>query len=104
RVRPEFPRLTPAPLTCRFADPTEELFGNDRDHAEPIAAHRWAARSIDDPLRVADAQLRAAESARLHTAHSRADELIDRALVATQSAPTGTARLNREIVAVETML
>ncbi len=37
-------------------------------------------------------------------AHSRADELIDRALVATQSAPTGTARLNREIVAVETML
>ena len=96
--------LQAARLHLRAAEATESMFGADRDHAEPIAAHRWAARAIDDPLRVADALLRAAESARLHTAHARADELIDRALTILQSAPTGTARLNREIVAVETML
>lgn len=100
----ELSALQSARLHLRAAEATEGLFGTDRDHAEPIAAHRWAARAIDDPLRVADAQLRAAESARLHTDHDRADELIDRALTAIQGAPAGAARLNREIRAVETML
>ena len=100
----ELSPLQAARLHLRAASATEELFGADRDHAELIAGHRWAARSIDDPLRVADAQLRAADSARLHTAHARADELIDRALTVIQTAPAGAPRLNREIVAVETML
>ncbi len=100
----ELSPLRSARLHLRAAAAIEDVFGADRDHAEPIAAHRWAARAIDDPLRVADALLRAAESARVHTAHARADELVERALTATQTAPNGAARVNREIAAVETML
>jgi hypothetical protein len=93
-----------ARLHQRAADAIEAVFGADRDHAEPIAAHRWAAAAVDDPLRVTDSLLRGAEAARRHSAIDAAEELIERTVEAARRLPAGPVREDREIDAMERLL
>jgi hypothetical protein len=79
-VLAELSPLRQARLHQRAADAIESAYGTGRDHAEPVAAHRWAASSVDDPAAVVDAQLRAAAVARGRVAMTAAAELVDRAL------------------------
>jgi hypothetical protein len=95
--------LRRARLHQRAADAIEAVFGADFDHAEPIAAHRWAAAAVDDPLRVTDA-LRAAEVARRHSALDAVEELLDRTVEAARRLPAGPVREDREIDAMERLL
>jgi hypothetical protein len=92
-----------ARLHQRAADAIADVYGSGRDHAEPIAAHRWAASSVDDPGAVVDAQLRAAAVARGRAAMTTAADLVDRAFEAAKAMPAGPAREQREVTAVETM-
>ncbi len=92
-----------ARLHQRAADAITAVYGTGRDHAEPIAAHRWAASSVDDPGAVVDAQLRAAAVARGRAAMTAAAELVDRASEAAKAMPPGHERERREVAAVETM-
>ena len=78
-----------ARLHQRAADAITAVYGTGRDHAEPIAAHRWAASSVDDPGAVVDAQLRAAAVARGRAAMTTAAELVDRAFEAAKAMPAG---------------
>ncbi len=92
-----------ARLHQRAADAIEGVYGTGRDHAEPIAAHRWAASSVDDLAAVVDAQLRAAAAARGRAAMIAAAALVDRAFEAVKAMPPSYAREQREVAAVETM-
>jgi DNA-binding SARP family transcriptional activator len=92
-----------ARLHQRAADAITAVYGTGRDHAEPIAAHRWAASSVDDPGAVVDAQLRAAAVARGRAAMTAAAELVERAFEAAKAMPAGHERERREVSAVETM-
>jgi len=96
--------LRRARLHLKAADALESLYGVDRDHAEPIAMHRWAALSVGDPLDAAKALVTAAGIAAGRGALARADDLIELALSAAGVAPTGPRRLDLEIDALETLL
>lgn len=93
-----------ARLHVRAADAIEATYGTDRDHAEPIAAHRWAAAGVEQPLRLVDALTRAGDVARRRGAFDAAEDLLTRALDACRRLPTGAAREDREIEALEQLL
>ncbi len=92
-----------ARLHQRAAAAIERVFGDERDQAEPVAAHRWAAAAVDDPAVVVDAQLRAAVVARSRAAMTGAAALIQRAFDAALAMPSGPERERREEAALELM-
>ncbi len=100
----ELSDLRRARLHLAAADAIEHVFGADPDHAEPLAMHRWNARPLDEPERVASALIVAAKSARRNGALARANELVELSLeVADQCAP-GESRSLPEIDAMEMLL
>ena len=96
--------LRRARLHLAAADAIEHVFGADPDHAEPLAMHRWSARALDAPERVAAALIVAARTARRNGALTRANQLVELALwAADQCAPSETHSM-LEIDAMELFL
>ena len=96
--------LRRARLHLRVAAAIESLHGSDRDHAEPIAMHRWASLAVGDPLEASAALIRASDFASARGALERGIELAELALDAAQHAPTGEQRLGREVDAMVSLL
>lgn len=96
--------LRVARLHQRAADAIERVHGADADHAEPIAWHRHAALSVDDPAKVTAALTLAGDVARARSALERSEELLDMALEAARSIAPGEERVELEISALESLL
>lgn len=93
-----------ARLHQRAADAIERVHGAGGDHAEPIAWHRHAARTVDEPARVAAALILAGDVARARAALDRSEELLHLALDAVRQVPPGQQRSLLEVSAVESLL
>lgn len=96
--------LRRARLHLAAADAIEHVFGSDPDHAEPLAMHRWNARPLDDPARIAAAMLVAAKTARRNGALTRANELVEMTLTSAEQCAPGELRSLLEIDAMELFL
>ncbi len=92
-----------ARLHLRAADAIESLAGHDPDRHEPIAMHRWHALAVDDPVRVGEALVRAADTARRRGAFDRPKELLDWAFAALRRAPASERRADAEMGAAESL-
>ena len=96
--------LRRARLHVRAAEAMEAVAGDDPDRHEPIAAHRWEARAIDDPILVAEALVRACDTGRRRGDHARSKDMADRALGILVQAPAGDRRDLVELDALESRL
>jgi tetratricopeptide (TPR) repeat protein len=100
----ELSPLRLARMHRRAADAIEAMYGADFDHAEPIAWHRLAALSVDDPARVAHALTLAGDVARVRSFYDRSEELLERALEIALRVPPGPQRVAIEVSAMESLL
>ena len=97
----DLPALRSARLHRRVADAILAVQGDVADAAEPVAHHRYAARSFADPVLVAQALVRASDVARWRNALDAAERWADLALEVLDGAPRTNDATRAEVARVE---
>lgn len=100
-VLADLPALRSARLHRRVADAILAVQGDVADAAEPVAHHRYAARSFLDPVAVAQALVRASDVARWRNALDAAERWADLALEVLDAAPRTNDATRAEVARVE---
>ncbi|MCX6520327.1 MAG: BTAD domain-containing putative transcriptional regulator [Actinobacteria bacterium] len=100
-VLADLPALRSARLHRRVADAILAVQGDVADAAEPVAHHRYAARSFVDPVVVAQALVRASDVARWRNALDTAERWADLALDVLDGAPRASEAARVEVARVE---
>ena len=92
--------LTPlrrARLNLSVADALREVYGEDEDHAEPIAEHSWRAREFVEPKRALGDLERAFNVAMSRYGYESAEELLVRQLELARALRDARARDERQL-------
>ncbi len=100
-VLADLPALRSARLHRRVADAILAVQGDAADAAEPVAHHRYAARSFLDPLMVAQALVRASDVARWRNALDAAERWANLALDVLDGATRTSDAARAEVARVE---